>query len=85
MGRKFRIRYAKQPKAAPRQTERVTAKLGGPHDLERFSLELQKLIARLQELNAQGVGNCALYFTPLNGSGEPIALKDEQGRAVEIL
>ncbi len=69
MGRKLRIRYARKPKAAPRQTERVSAKLGGPYDLERFSFELQKLIARLQELNAQGVGNCTLYFTPLNGSG----------------
>jgi hypothetical protein len=53
--------------------------------LSRFSFELQKIIARLQEMNVQGVGNCSLYVTPLNGRGDRIALTDQQGRAVEAL
>ena len=86
MSKKLRVRYPKKPiRAAPRRSERVIVKLSGPYDLEVFSLELQKTIARLQDMGAQGVVNCSLYFAPTNSRGEATTLKDEQGKTVEAL
>jgi hypothetical protein len=84
MGRKLRIRYAKKPKAAP-APDRVRVDLAGPYDLERFSYELQKLIACLQERGVQGTLNASLYLTPTNDRGEALSLKDEQGQPITTL
>jgi hypothetical protein len=63
LGKKLRIRYAKKPKIAP-APDRLRADLAGPYDLERFSFELQKLIARAQEHGAGAFGIAPFTLCP---------------------
>jgi hypothetical protein len=85
------LKYGKLPRrarkpgrgnAAPR-TLRVRLKAGA--DLEVFSLELQKMVARLQDAGVSATGPCSVYVELRDKSGAVMALHDDQGRPVSIL
>ena len=76
-------KYAKKRRdSAPSRTN-VRIRFHGRHDLEHLSLQLQKVIARLQEQGVYAVDSCALYLTPLDRQGDRIALRDAKGKTVE--
>lgn len=66
-------------------SENIRAKLTGRYDLEEFSFELQKLVARLEEMDVRSVERCSIYFTPLDGSGGRHVLLDRSGKPVTVL
>lgn len=71
-------------KTAP-SADRLAIDIRDRHTLEQFSLELQKMIARLQEHGAHGVEACTVYLKPLDNKGERIALWNEKGEAISRL
>lgn len=73
-----------KPAAAP-ATKNVRVKIHGRHDLEQLSMQLQKMIASLQDRNVHAVQWCSVYFEPLDSQGERKGLWDEKGRAVEVI
>jgi hypothetical protein len=85
-----RLRYlnkrpmAKGRTAPPPKTLRVRI-TGGRLDLEQLSEAISKAIARLQDHEVSFAEDCALTLAPLGGRGERMALKDGQGREVEVI
>jgi hypothetical protein len=71
-------------KPAP-SADRLMIEIRDRHTLEQFSLELQKMIARLQEHGAHGVEACSVYLKPLDDKGERIALWNEKGEPISRL
>jgi hypothetical protein len=74
-----------QAKAHKPTSKNSRVKIEGRHDLEEFSLALQVLIARLQDMGVSGVQNVSLYFEPLDCHGLRTMLLDEHGKPAEAL
>ncbi len=72
-------------KGGKQASKNIRVKINGKHDLEQLSFALQKMIARLQEQNVQGVRFCSVYFEPLDKQGDRKNLTDDKGRPVEII
>ncbi len=86
MSNRFRIASPpRRPAHGPRQPESVRARLPGRYDLEEFSYELQRLVARLSEMDVRGIERCSLYFTPLDGSGGRCVVFDLTGKPTTLL
>lgn len=82
--------YGKHPRkgkgrAAPAASKNSRVKIDGKHDLEEFSLALQLMISRLQDMNVAAVQNVSLYFEPLDRNGARAVLRDEEGQPAEIV
>jgi len=81
--------YGKIPRGSKAKTlpsaDRLIIEIRDRHTLEQFSLELQKMIARLQEHGAHGVEACTVYLKPLDDKGERIALWNEKGEPISRL
>ncbi len=78
--------YARSRKrSAPALPTTLAVTIHGRHDLEQFSLELQKLVARLQEQGVYGVQACTLSLEPLDDKVRPKVLWDAQGAPIAEL
>lgn len=82
--------YGKPPrrgntKGAKQTSKNSRVKIDGRHDLEEFSLALQLMISRLQDMNVAAVQNVSLYFEPLDRNGARAVLRDEEGKPAEIV
>jgi len=78
--------YGKMPRGKGKSTapsdDRVLVKIHGRHDMEQFSLELQKAVAQLHDLGAFGIEECSIYLRPCDAKGERVALWNEKGEPV---
>jgi hypothetical protein len=85
----MRQSYGKTPRGKAKPTapssDRLIVEIHGRHDLEQFSLELQKMVARLHDHGAYGIEACTVYLKPLDDKGERIALWNEKGEAISRL
>lgn len=84
--------YGRYPKKSPKRRSalsqshgRIRAALGKADSLEEFSLLLQMLVARLQDMNVHGLGGCTVYFEPLDAHGTRMGLSDDCGVPVQAL
>jgi hypothetical protein len=85
----MKLRQVK-PKWHTRQSARPAnknsrVKIEGRHDLEEFSLALQVMISRLQDMNIAAVQNISLYFEPLDCHGLRTTLTDATGKPAEVI
>jgi hypothetical protein len=86
--------YGKFPDRRPRRKSAANAhasvknlrvRINGRYDLEDLSMLLQRALARLEDTGVVAVDRCALYLTPLNRTGDQVAIRDEKGRIVESI
>lgn len=81
--------YGKLPRGGKKTgtapSDSLVVKIHGRHDIEQFSLELQKAVAQLHDLGAFGVEACSIYLKPLDEKGSRIALWDEKGEPITRL
>jgi hypothetical protein len=75
-------KYATNLLAGPKN---LRVRINGAYDLEDFSMLLQRALARLDDAGVVAIERCAIYLTPLNRAGEPMAIRDEKGRTVESI
>jgi hypothetical protein len=72
----------RDPPAAPTDLQ---INITGRHTLEQLSMELQVVIARLQEAHAYGVQNVRIRLEPTDKQGERITLFDQEGKPVQLM
>jgi len=46
---------------------------------------VQKAFAKLEGHGVSSVENCSMYLAPRNAGGDPMTLKDERGRELEVI
>jgi hypothetical protein len=82
MGHRLRIANPRRVTRSSSRARNARARIEGRHDLESLSLELQRFVARLQDMDVRAVERCSIYFTALDGSGGRCALILE-GRPID--
>jgi hypothetical protein len=85
------LKYGKMPRRTRRYVPQravprtLRVQIGPCADLEHLSLELQKMVARLQDGGVHGTGACSVYVELRDASGGLMALRDDNGGPVEVL
>ena len=72
-------------KGGQQASKNSRVKIDGKHDLEEFSLALQMMISRLQDMNVAAVQNVSLYFEPLDRHGARAVLRDDENKPAETI
>lgn len=78
-------KYQRGKSSPAPSADRLAITIHGRHTLEQLSLELQKMIAELQEHGVHGVEACSLYLKPLDEQAGRIALWNDKGEPISRL
>jgi hypothetical protein len=60
----------------------LTVQVHGRHTLEQFSLQLQKMVAHLQDSHTFGIEDCTIRLKPLDDKGDQIAIRNSKGESI---
>jgi hypothetical protein len=77
-------RNGRKPPAAPAPSE-LQINLTERHTYEQLSLELQRVVAILQDHGVYGVEKFRMRLLPLDEQGNPVALFDEDGQQITVI